>query len=128
MDFKRNATAQRDIDRWNEMQEKARKEEEYYDKLREEGSKAKKNTSNVAYDILTLQYNQDEVGLNQKYADDMVRYRAAVRSNQLVINGDTRAGYNIISGDPREKLRNPDPVPRPMAFTKSELSSARRPY
>lgn len=53
------------------MQEKARKEEEYYDKLREEGSKAKKNTSNVAYDILTLQYNQDEVGLNQKYADDM---------------------------------------------------------
>lgn len=53
------------------MQEKTRKEEEYYDKLREEGSKAKKNQSNVAYDILTLQYNQDEVGLQQKYMDDM---------------------------------------------------------
>lgn len=71
MEFKRNMTSQRDLDRWNEMQEKAQKEEEYYHKLREEGSKAKKNQSNVAYDILTLQYNQDEVGLQQKYADDM---------------------------------------------------------
>jgi hypothetical protein len=125
MDFKRNMTSQRDLDRWNEMQEKTRKEEDYYSKLREDGSKAKKNQSNVAYDILTLQYNQDEVGLQQKYADDMVRYRAAFRSNQLVQKGDTRVGYNIISGDSREPLRYPDPVPKPMSVAKGDLVSPR---
>ncbi|RYG68019.1 hypothetical protein EON64_06110 [archaeon] len=51
-------------------------EEERIQKLREEGSKAKKNTSNVAYDILTLQYAQNKDGEQQKYVDDMVRYRA----------------------------------------------------
>lgn len=53
------------------MEEKARAEDEYYCKLREDGTKAQKNTSNVAYDILTLQYNQDDIGAQQKYMDDM---------------------------------------------------------
>lgn len=70
-DYPSQQSSQRDIDRWNEMQEKSRKEEEYYNKLREEGSKSRKNKSNTAYDILTVQYNQDEIGLQQKYMDDM---------------------------------------------------------
>lgn len=54
-----------------------------------------------------------------------MRYRAAVRSNQLVINGDTRAAYNIISGDARERLRYPDPVQKPLNVTKRDLISPR---
>lgn len=93
------------------MEEKQRKEDEAWQKLREDGSKAKKNQSNVAYDIMTLQYTQDSDGLQQKHFDDMgasfhlflsvittncipfffsVRYRAAQRTNMLIVKGDTR--------------------------------------
>ena len=61
----------RDEDRWHQMEEKQQKEDEEWRKLREDGSKAKKNQSNVAYDIMTLQYSQDGDGQQQKYQDDM---------------------------------------------------------
>lgn len=103
----------RDESRWNDAEAKQREQDEYWQKLREDGAKAKKNTSNVAYDITTLQYNQDTDGEQQKYFDDMgacrcnnalmyeqfahltwmssaVRYRADLRSNALVVKGDTR--------------------------------------
>lgn len=53
------------------MEEKQKKEDEEWRRLREDGSKAKKNQSNVAYDIMTLQYSQDADGQQQKYLDDM---------------------------------------------------------
>lgn len=62
---------ERDQNRWNEMEEKQKKEEEAWHKLREDGSKAKKNQSNVAYDIMTLEYSHDGDGQQQKYLDDM---------------------------------------------------------
>jgi hypothetical protein len=46
-------------------------EDERAQKLREDGGKAKKNTSNAAYDILTLQYSQSIDGAQQKHFDDM---------------------------------------------------------
>lgn len=61
----------RDEDRWNEAEAKARQEDEYWNRLRENGSKAKKNSSNVAYDIMTIKYNQNVDGERQKYLDDM---------------------------------------------------------
>lgn len=70
-EFRRNMTSKREEDRWVATEMKAKAEEEYWHKLREDGGKAKKNESNVAYDILTLQYNPDEDGEAQKYHDDM---------------------------------------------------------
>lgn len=121
-DFKRTLAVKRAEDRWTQMEEKARAEDEYYNKLREDGTKAQKNVSNVAYDILTLQYNQDDIGAQQKYMDDMVRYRAALRSNSLVAKGDTRVGYNIISGDSRSPLQYPDPVAKPASLLRGPPS------
>ena len=46
-------------------------EDEHARRLRDEGMACKKNSSNVAYDILNLQYNQDTGGEQQKYVDDM---------------------------------------------------------
>lgn len=140
----------RDENRWNEAEAKANAQEEYWRKLREDGSKAKKNTSNVAYDITTLQYNQDTDGEQQKYYDDMgkrlqlfymmlqqqladclfllsleyvaVRYRADLRSNALVVKGDTRARYNIISGEDRQPLRQPAPIPKPSSMVSNGVS------
>ncbi len=70
-EFRRNVSSQREEDRWMTAEMKAKAEEEYWTKVREEGLKSKKNESNVAYDILTLQYNQDPDGEAQKYHDDM---------------------------------------------------------
>lgn len=53
---------------------KARLEEERIAKFREEGLKAKKNQSNTAYDILTLQYAQSQDGEHQRFHDDMGKY------------------------------------------------------
>lgn len=53
------------------MEDKQREEDDYWQKIREAGGKAKKNQSNVAYDIMTLQYSQDTSGEEQKYRDDL---------------------------------------------------------
>ena len=53
------------------MEEKQKQEDDYWQKIREDGRKAKKNQSNVAYDIMTLQYAQDTSGEDQKYRDDL---------------------------------------------------------
>lgn len=53
------------------MEDKRKDDEEHIKKLRDDGMACKKNTSNVAYDILNLQYNQDTGGEKQKYEDDM---------------------------------------------------------
>lgn len=53
------------------MEEKRITNDEHARRLRDEGSACKKNASNVAYDILNLQYNQDTGGEKQKYEDDM---------------------------------------------------------
>lgn len=42
----------------------------------------KKNASNVAYDILNLQYNQDTGGEQQKYQDDMGKLQLQMNNRQ----------------------------------------------
>jgi hypothetical protein len=54
------------------------------------GDKAKKNQSAVAYDITTMVYKQDASGAQQKYYDDMIRYRAKLRTYNLAMQSDTR--------------------------------------
>ena len=63
-------STKRDEERWTSMEEKAKQEDDHWQRLREEGIKAKKNESNVSYDILTMQYSQDAGGELQKYQDD----------------------------------------------------------
>eukprot|EP00981_Chlorochromonas_danica_P000414 scaffold96_cov167-Ochromonas_danica.AAC.21 len=121
-EFRRNMTVKREEDRWSQAETKARLEEERVAKFREEGLKAKKNQSNTAYDILTLQYAQSQDGEHQRFHDDMVRYRAGLRSNALVTKGDTRVGYNIISGESRPPLPQPE---RPGQVLSNQPPSAR---
>lgn len=103
----------RDDDRWQTVNSRLEKEDEKWDSIRLEGAKAKKNMSNVAYNVVTMQYEQSTHGEHQKYLDDMVRYRAQERTLQLVEQGDTRVNYNIISGSSRNMPRAPAPVVKP---------------
>merc|ERR1711918_230007 len=85
----------------------------YWQRVREEGLKAEKNQSAVAYDITTMVYHQDVAGARQKYFDDMVRYRAKTRTYKLSSVSDTRVDYNIISGGPRREVALPEPPDKP---------------
>jgi hypothetical protein len=71
-DFRRNMTSKREDERWTQAEVKAKEEDEYWEKVREDGKKgAQKNQSLIAYDILTLQYAENEAGEQQKYHDDL---------------------------------------------------------
>ncbi len=51
-----------------------------------------------------------------------MKYRADLRSNALVVKGDTRVRYNIISGEDRASLKQPAPVPKPGAMIQNGIS------
>ena len=61
----------REEERWKKLEDLKKTDEDRMTKIREEGLKAKKNTSGVAYDITTLHYNDNENGKLQQYSDDM---------------------------------------------------------
>jgi hypothetical protein len=114
LDYKKNQQLTREEERWKKMEEYSKQDDEYWQKVRDEGIKAKKNQSKVAYDITTLIYNNNVSGEDQKYVDDMVRYRAQARTRNLVILGDSRAPYNIISGGERYLPPAPVAVAKPL--------------
>lgn len=69
-------------------------------------SKGTRNHSSVAYDCVTLEYHATPAGMQQRYEDDMARYRAGVRTEKLhrYSSGD---GYNPITGQPLVSLALP---------------------
>jgi hypothetical protein len=64
-------SAAREENRWRNI-EASRAEAEAADRrIREEGLKGAKNQSRVAYDIVSLQYENSDEGQVQKYRDDL---------------------------------------------------------
>mmetsp|Transcript_2966 Transcript_2966/g.5676 ORF Transcript_2966/g.5676 Transcript_2966/m.5676 type:complete len:231 (-) Transcript_2966:64-756(-) len=90
--------AENEEQRWKKIEDSKVQEERYWETQRELGVKSAKNKSCVPYDPLTLQYHDTHDGEKLRYADDMVRYRAKVRAQNMRRQGDTRSGYNIING------------------------------
>ena len=113
IEFRRNQSVEREDNRWRRIEEKQQQDAEKWNRLRESGTKSGKNQSSAAYDITNLQYHDNDDGKQQKYVDDMVRYRAQLRTRDLVVQGDSRVSYNIISGDDRSLPKVPEPVARP---------------
>jgi hypothetical protein len=74
-EFRRHAASRREEDRWVQSEVKGKAEEEYWSKIRDDGKKAQKNQSLVAYDILTLQYAENTDGEQQKYYDDKSKWK-----------------------------------------------------
>ena len=112
-EYRRNKMTEREETRWNEIETKQQTEEQYWHIVREQGLKAKKNKSLVAFDITNLQYHQNIAGEHQKYLDDVVRYRAQARTRNLVLLSDSRAPYNILNGQERYIPPAPKEVQKP---------------
>lgn len=101
--------AAREGERWARIDAAAREEAERWDEIRESGERAKRNKSSVPYNPLTLEYHESADGLKLRYADDLVRYRAAQRAYQLQ-QKDVSTDYNPISGG---SMARPTPPARP---------------
>ena len=102
IEYRRNKAQQREDDRLALYNSRTEAEEERIRGLRMSETAGKKNRSAVAYDITTTQYNQDMDGVQQKYVDDMVRYRAKVRTLELSRLAGSRASYDILNGQEKE--------------------------
>ena len=92
---------------------------------RQAGIKAKRNASSIPYDMVTLQYHDSLDGERLRYHDDKVRYRAAVRSSNLLKNGGSRAGYDILTGGDVRGLEKPS-YPQASGVLAEEMAEARR--
>eukprot|EP00968_Pinguiococcus_pyrenoidosus_P026215 scaffold7063_cov351-Pinguiococcus_pyrenoidosus.AAC.5 len=102
--------AEREEARWKRLEEQKSREAERVAYMRLTGSKAKKNTSKIPYDVITLAYDDNLDGERQRYSDDRVRYRSQLRAINLQKHGGTRAGYNILSG---QDIPETDAPPEP---------------
>ena len=94
---RRHNNALREEERWSAIDKANQKEEQKWEYMRTVGAKAQRNNSSVPYDPITLKYNDTHEGEKLKYTDDMIRYRAGIRSNYLYQHsaGD---GYNPLTG------------------------------
>jgi len=100
--------------RWAAIAGSQDAEASYWQQSREDGAKALKNKSCVPYDTMSLEYNKDIDGERLKYEDDKVKYRTQLRATNLERAGDTRTGYDIISGDDKASMKLPnEPQPSP---------------
>lgn len=98
--------------RWNAIAGSQDAEAAYWQQAREDGAKALKNKSCVPYDTMSLEYNKDIDGDRLKYEDDKVKYRTQLRATNLERSGDTRTGYNILSGEDKDNMKMPvEPQP-----------------
>jgi hypothetical protein len=95
---KRSQAVEREETRWKRIEDTQAAEHRYWEGQRELGVKSRKNTSGAPYNTLTLQYNDSLDGERLRYQDDLVRYRASLRTQNLVECGDTRVSYDIING------------------------------
>jgi hypothetical protein len=126
IEFRSRQTLQREEVRWDREDAAKKTEEEYWQRVRAEGLKAKKNQSAVAYDITSMVYKQDINGARQKHYDEQVRYRAKMRMHNLAVQADTRVQYNIINGGPRYIPPVPEKVDVPEILTRTGVGIDQR--
>jgi len=66
---------------------------------------AKKNKGGAAYNIISLNYENDRDGIKLKNIDQDARVRALMRSKNL--DGKNNTGFNVITGEDRFKIAVP---------------------
>ena len=107
---RRMANAVREEDRWRSIDAQNQREEAKWEAMRDDGEKGQRNNSSVPYNPITLKYNDSQEGEKLKYTDDMIRYRAGIRSNYLFQHGGGD-GYDPVTG---QKTIGPKVPPKPL--------------
>lgn len=102
---KRNACLTREEERWSKMENERKMQQEKL-QMMQNSTKGTMNHSSVAYDAITLEYHATPAGSQQKFEDDMAKFRAGVRTEKLHRYG-SGDGYNPITGQELRPLRLP---------------------
>lgn len=105
---KREAALARDEARWESMSAAAAAEESRLAQKRASGLAAKKNAPSLPFNSITLQYDSTRDGAALRHQDDLVKYRAALRTHHLYSRAN--GAFNPITG---EALRSTQPGPKP---------------
>eukprot|EP00771_Trimastix_marina_P001228 gnl/Trimastix_PCT/2283.p1 GENE.gnl/Trimastix_PCT/2283~~gnl/Trimastix_PCT/2283.p1 ORF type:complete len:196 (-),score=28.70 gnl/Trimastix_PCT/2283:129-716(-) len=92
----RDRDMQRESERWKRMEESDQREQQRIERLAGTG---KKNVSSVAYDPVTLSYNDSHDGERLRREDEMRSYHARLRTENLE-RQVSREGINPITGEP----------------------------
>ncbi len=66
---------------------------------------SKKNKGGSAYDIISLNYQQDKDGVRLQQTDNDAKVRALMRTKLLDAKNNT--GFNVITGEDRFKIAVP---------------------
>eukprot|EP01029_Cantina_marsupialis_P029392 TRINITY_DN780245_c0_g1_i1.p1 TRINITY_DN780245_c0_g1~~TRINITY_DN780245_c0_g1_i1.p1 ORF type:complete len:212 (+),score=47.09 TRINITY_DN780245_c0_g1_i1:115-750(+) len=107
LEYKRQMNAKRDDDRWRHMEAQDEREKQKWAARRGTGEFGRKNNGSVAYDPVTLKYNDGNDGERLAYHDKLVRHRIGTRAQRLQ-NHMTGDGYNPITGERLREVRVPD--------------------
>lgn len=76
--YRQHQNEQRDAIRWQREDDNNRREEQYWQGVRDTGEGCPKNLSAVGYDITSLAYHNDLKGDCAKYEDDMSKILSAL--------------------------------------------------
>jgi hypothetical protein len=94
---RREASAVREENRWSQIDRAAKEDEERWHRYREHGGKAQRNKSSVPFHPITLKYNDGKDGTRLKQHDQVVKYRAGLRAQNLHRRNNA-AGFNPVTG------------------------------
>jgi len=98
-----DANAQRHLEReqtrWEAIEQAKAAEEEHWDKARADPLQGRKNNSAVPYNLVNLKYDGTADGEKLRHEDDLTKFRANLRAHNMTRHGDTRVGYNILTGE-----------------------------
>ena len=102
----RAALIEKEEVRWGEIDESQLSEQQKWERIRELGERNRRNTSSVPYDPITLGYHDNKDGDQLRHNDNMVRYRSAMRAQQL--RSRNTCGFDPITGVPGNHLSRPE--------------------
>eukprot|EP00163_Fabomonas_tropica_P012572 TRINITY_DN2390_c0_g1_i2.p1 TRINITY_DN2390_c0_g1~~TRINITY_DN2390_c0_g1_i2.p1 ORF type:complete len:202 (+),score=40.82 TRINITY_DN2390_c0_g1_i2:198-803(+) len=102
--------------RKNEMEERVYlNEQQKWEQKREAGSKT--NTASVAYNVISLEYDDSKEGQQLLHKDQMAVYRSQMRSKMLYEASNNPSGFNPVTGEALHVPAQPDLPPKPPALT-----------
>lgn len=108
----RAAKYKREDDRWEAVENKERDWQNKLDRLQDDPMIGRKNCGGQPYNVVNHRYDDSLDGKRLQYHDDMVKYRADVRSTHLAAR--QHLGFNPITGEQTVELRAPS-KPQPDA-------------
>eukprot|EP00775_Hariotina_reticulata_P008950 gene8950-9126_t len=109
---KRQQGVRHEVERWQMMEAERQAEVERMQHIRDSGLKGKTNKSSEHFNIISLTYHPTNEGKQLQYKDEVTRYRAVLRSQNL-FNKSHSVPHNIITGEARHNPVGLPPAPAP---------------